>query len=347
MKIAVTILIGLAVIGVQIRLVHAQGSLTPPGPPTATMLTLSQVEPRTPVSSVPITLTQPGSYYLTSNLVCTASNAITIAASGVSLDLSGFTISSTVPDAANGGAAVLLDTNLGDITICNGHIRGGVTTNGSGVYIGSGFGYGVFSPSLLNSNVRVTGVSVSGCLFDGISPGLYSTVVESCTVSMAGGSGIVADSISRSTAIFCGNTAIDAVAIASDCFGYCTGNGDGVDAITLLNCQGYSDGNGNGATGNVVKNCYAYSNGNGDGVSAQEADNCTGQSFGAGDGVNATIVNECWGYGFIAINAQQVVIGSVGFASLAPGSEGIQSPIANSCFSNTGDSAITHPYNMP
>jgi hypothetical protein len=310
------------------------------------MLTLSQVEPRTPISSAPYTVTQSGSYFLTTNLVCTVSNAVTIAASGVSLDLNGFTISSTVPNAANGGAAVLLDTNLGDITICNGHIRGGVSTNGSGVYTGSGFGYGI-AGSPTTSNVRVTGVSVSGCLYDGISPGLYSTVIESCTVLMVGGSGIVADTISRSTAFYCGNTAIDAAIIASDCFGYCTGNGDGVDATTLLNCQGYSNGSGNGASGNVVKNCYAYSNGNGDGVSAQEADNCTGQSLGTGDGVNATIVNDCWGYGFIAIDASEVAIGSVGFASLAPGSEGIQSPIANSCFSNTGDSAITHPYNMP
>jgi hypothetical protein len=37
----------------------------------------------------------------------------------------------------------------------------------------------------------------------------------------------------------------------------------------------------------------------------------------------------------------------VGFANLAAGSEGVQSPTANSCYSNTGDSAITHPYNMP
>jgi hypothetical protein len=311
------------------------------------MLTLSQVEPRTPISSAPLTITRSGSYYLTTNLITTVSNAITIAASGVSLDLNGFTISSTVPNAANGGAAVLLDTNLSDITICNGHIRGGVGTNGSGVYTGGGFGYGISSTSPLNSNVRVTGISVSGCLYDGISPGLYSTLVESCAVLMVGGSGIVADTISHSTAVLCGNTAIDAAIIASDCFGYCTGNGDGVDATTLLNCQGYSNGNGNGASANVAENCYAWSNGSGDGVAAQDANNCTGQSFGTGDGVNATIIHDCWGYGFIAIDASEIAIGSVGFASLAPGSEGIQSPIANSCFSNTGDAAITYKYNMP
>jgi hypothetical protein len=58
-----------------------QGSLTPPGAPAPTMKTLQQVEPRTPISSAPFTISQPGSYYLTTNLtVTTATNAITPAA---------------------------------------------------------------------------------------------------------------------------------------------------------------------------------------------------------------------------------------------------------------------------
>ena len=68
-------------------------------------------------------------------------NAITIAANGVTLDLNGFTISSTAASAA--GMAILLNSGLSDITIVNGHIRSGVTNNGSGVYSGSGFGYGI------------------------------------------------------------------------------------------------------------------------------------------------------------------------------------------------------------
>jgi hypothetical protein len=327
--------------------VFGQGALTPPAAPGPTMLTLSQVEPRTPISSVPFTITKSGSYYLTTNLTATVSNAITIAASGVSLDLEGFTISSTVANAANGGAAILFDSGLGDIAICNGHIRGGVNTNGTGMYIGSGFGYGINASDPTTSNVRVTGISVSGCLYNGISPGLYSTEVDSCTIFMVGGFGIVADNISHSTALYCGNTAIDADAIASDCFGYCTGNGDGVGGITLLDCQGYCDGTGDGVAANVAKNCYAWSNGGGDGVNAQTADNCTGQGLTGGDGVNASIINDCWGYGFIAIDASEIAIGSVGFGSGASGSAGVQAPLANSCYSNTGNGDITNPYNMP
>ena len=329
------------------RAALGQGSLTPPGPPGSTMLTLSQIEPRTPISSAPYTISQSGSYYLTTNLTATVSNAITVGASGVSLDLNGFTITSTIANAANGGAAILFDSGLGNIAICNGHIQGGVSTNGNGLYTGSGFGYGINASDPTTSNVRVTGVSVSGCLYNGISPGLYSTEVDSCTVFMVGGSGIVADNISHATAIYCGDTAIDADAVASDCFGYCTGNGDGVAGTTLLDCQGYSDGSGDGVAGNAVKNCYAWSNGGGDGVSAEMAENCVGQGLTGGNGVSASIINDCWGYGFIAIDASEIAIGSVGFGSGASGSAGVQSPIANSCYSNTGDSAITHPYNMP
>ncbi|HKI69298.1 MAG TPA: hypothetical protein VKA67_06905, partial [Verrucomicrobiae bacterium] len=114
----------------------AQGSLTPPGAPAPTMKTLNQIEARMPISSAPFTITQPGSYYLTTNVSVSGGNAITIATNGVTLDLNGFTISSTAASAS--GFGILLESGLQNIAILNGFIQGGVTNNGSGTYSGSG-----------------------------------------------------------------------------------------------------------------------------------------------------------------------------------------------------------------
>src|SRR5262245_8811913 len=85
----------------------AQGALTPPGAPGPTMKSLDQIEARTPISSAPFIITQPGSYYLTTNVTVSSGDAITINANNVSLDLNGFTISSTAP-VANIDNAILL-----------------------------------------------------------------------------------------------------------------------------------------------------------------------------------------------------------------------------------------------
>ncbi|MFN9976214.1 MAG: hypothetical protein ACK58T_40580, partial [Phycisphaerae bacterium] len=85
---------------------HA-GPLNPPaGPIASTGKTLTEVEPRiainstnTPGSSATSSIfriTQPGSYYLTGNVVGLAGrHGIEIAASSVTLDLGGFTVDGT------------------------------------------------------------------------------------------------------------------------------------------------------------------------------------------------------------------------------------------------------------
>src|SRR5947207_1497513 len=73
----------------------AQGALTPPGAPAPTMKTLAQIEPRTPISVLPFTISTPGSYYFTGNLTATADGvAITVSAENVTIDLNGFTLAS-------------------------------------------------------------------------------------------------------------------------------------------------------------------------------------------------------------------------------------------------------------
>src|SRR4030095_6606576 len=75
----------------QLSTALAQGPLTPPGAAAPTMKTLDQLEPRTPISTLPFTISSPGSYYVTSNLTGVAGqHGITINADNVTLDLGGF-----------------------------------------------------------------------------------------------------------------------------------------------------------------------------------------------------------------------------------------------------------------
>lgn len=98
----------------------AQGPLTPPGTPAATMKTLMQLAPRTPISSAPYTITEAGSYYLTTNLLSTG-HGILVQADHVSIDLMGFTVSG---DGDNGDYGLYLDGDadrpVRDVTVCNG-----------------------------------------------------------------------------------------------------------------------------------------------------------------------------------------------------------------------------------
>src|ERR1019366_8416418 len=158
--------------------VFAQGSLTPPGAPAPTMKTLDQIEARTPISMVLFTITNSGSYYLTINLNVTNGDAITINTNQVTLDLNGFTISSTAISA--NGTGILIGSGVIDITIFNGHIKGGVTYNGT--YSGGGFANGIHDSCPNPCSARIKGIWVSGCSINGIYLVSFgsTSVIEGC-----------------------------------------------------------------------------------------------------------------------------------------------------------------------
>jgi hypothetical protein len=162
----------------------------PPSDPSTAMKSLDQVEPRTPIGSLPFTISAPGSYYLIKSLEFGAAtgDAITIAADRVTLDLQGFTLSST---ATVTGSAIARTNAFKATHVKNGFIAGTteVGTSGSFPTMGwsvspGGFQHGV---SLSGGSGVISGLQVSGCRSHGISGA--DTVTES-SVTANGGSGV-------------------------------------------------------------------------------------------------------------------------------------------------------------
>ncbi len=100
------VIMALLLLGFDMPALHAQGNLTPAGPPGATMLTLSQVEPRTPINaihtpgngSVEFAITNSGSYFLTTNLFgVSGEGGIGIYTNNVTLDLNGYSLQGGAP----------------------------------------------------------------------------------------------------------------------------------------------------------------------------------------------------------------------------------------------------------
>jgi hypothetical protein len=315
----------------------AQGSLAPPGPPAPTMKSLAQIEPRTAITnSGAVTISASGSYYLTTNISVSSGDAITISTNNVTLDLNGFTIFSTQPVATT-NSAILLKGGRTNIAICNGHISSGVTDNG-GTYSGSGFGNGIFYSTTVPNNVRVTGLSVSGCLNNGINIDFNSTVVEFCNVTTAGGYGIYARTISDSTAVDGGSGGMAGYSV-NNCYGQ-SGGGFGIDAGSANNCMGNST-TGVGLGSSIANNCYATSSSN-YGMDATVANNCFGSSS-SGTGLTAVTANNCYALSSSS-TALSATIATACYANSSTGT-GLNTTIANGCIATSLVS--TYHYNMP
>jgi hypothetical protein len=331
----IRLLVLLALVTISSASLLAQGSLTPPGVPAPTMKTLDQIEPRTPISSAPYTISAAGSYYLTGNLTVSSGDAIIIAADNVSFDLNGFTILSTYAngDGSGHGVNVTGGTSAAprrNIEIRDGFIKSGVTFSPPNNYSvnNSGFHNGINAPS--SFNVRVRGISISGCRDNAISLDQNSTI-ECCTARVGLFGGFFATVIRDSVAAQYGATAINGFTV-ENCRGDCTGSNPGVlGSSSVVNSYGASR-LGTALSGGVVSGCIGLGQ-SGRGISGDSVNNSYGTSS-TGIGVDAKAITGTYGLSTsnFGINADTVQ-SCYGVSGSSPG---IKTRMASNSYASSG-----------
>lgn len=157
------------------------GPLNPPaGPVTSTMKTMAEVEPRTAINATNtpgdasrvFTISQPGSYYLTSNVtVPSGKSGINITVPNVTIDMNGFSIIGAA--GSNHG----LITSQSRVTVRNGRV---VSMGGEGVLFGISANY--------HQDIVVENLVVTDCGATGISIG--SGTIRNCIANRNGLIGI-------------------------------------------------------------------------------------------------------------------------------------------------------------
>jgi len=232
----------LSTLNSQLSTAFAQGSLTPPGAPAPTMKSADQIEPRTIVNAVNtpgnadslFVISQPGSYYLTTNLVgVSGKSGISITANDVTLDLNGFALL---------GVSVEYDETCGivipgartNITVRNGAISGWGNNGVATFYVFNQL-------SLFPVNIVFEHLNVSACSEDGIF--IINGVVRDCNCYNNGdeeGGGIYCDGYGIISGCTANNNVQDGIVINSGTVSGCSvqNNEEGITCYGPCNISG-------------------------------------------------------------------------------------------------------------
>lgn len=305
------IALALSLLGFALQTSTLAGPLEPPpGPVAPTHKTLTEVEPRTPISSLPFIINEPGSYYVTGNLTSVDGLGIVINAPNVTLDLMGHTLTG-----GEGSSAAVASTALGvNPTVKNGRVTGwgtaAISVTGAHLFDleavdNRSAGFSIGSDSVVS---RCTARSNGGHGF----VGSVRNTIESCTSHDNDGHGF---SLSTSSSIrFCTATTNASSGFevgSSSTIRFCTATANasnGFDtsiSCTLHDCTSSAntlDGF-NTSSGCRLERCVASRNGrHGITVGTRSSVlNCTAAEQSAGSGIlvtsNGAVVQGCFAWG--------------------------------------------------
>ena len=205
-----------------------QGALNPPGVPAPTFKTLSQVEPRFPISDFQTNLTIPGSYYLTTNLVSgtNSNDAINIRTNvnNITIDLNGFSIISTNP----AGGASPVGVRISEAT--NIVIRNGQFFGFDRAVRAEGLFYGIVVENVHAHRCRRSGIEADGVVGDAT----QTITIRNCVVESVDGTGEGA-SVSCDGMVLLSCTAVVDSCVVRDITGVGAGSSSCINASSPTN----------------------------------------------------------------------------------------------------------------